>query len=48
MNHEINKKQEMNFNGLVAAIQQIHAQLSKQASACSGTLCCEFWIYFLA
>ncbi len=32
MPHEINKNQVINFNGLVAAIQQVHAQLSKQAS----------------
>ncbi len=32
MKHEINKKQEMNFNSLVAAIQQVHHELSAQAS----------------
>jgi len=32
MKHEINKKQEMNFNSLVAAIQQVHYELSAQAS----------------
>ncbi len=44
MNHEINKKQEMNFNGLVAAIQQIHAKLSKQASfAVNASLTMRNW-----
>ncbi len=44
MNHEINKIQEMNFNGLVAAIQQIHAQLSKQASfAVNASLTMRNW-----
>jgi len=37
MNQEMNKKQEMNFNGLVIAIHKIHTQLSKQASIAVNT-----------
>lgn len=45
MKHETTKKQEMNFNTLVAAIQQIHSQLSKQAAfAVNASLTMRNWL----
>ncbi len=44
MNHKITQKQEMNFKGLVVAIQQVHVQLSKQASfAVNASLTMRNW-----